>query len=68
MYPDGKIVDLSEASPIVNILSDHLHGNDRLYVPRELLRSTAPAQQNFDIFSNVYSEFKKNINNGKIRE
>ena len=67
MYPDGKIVDLSEASPIVNILSDHLHGNDRLYVPRELLRSTAPAQQNFDIFSDVYSEFKKYINNGKIR-
>lgn len=68
IYPDGKIIDLSEASPIVKILSDHLHGNDRLYVPRELLRSTPPAQQNIDIFNEVYYEFKKHINNGKIIE
>lgn len=67
IYPDGESVDLSEVSPIVRILSDNLHGNDRLYVPRELLRSKPPAQQNLEIFENVYYDFKKHIKNGKIR-
>ena len=53
IYPDGEIVDLSEVSPIVESLSDHLHGNDRLYVPRELLRSKPPAQQDLAIFQDV---------------
>lgn len=66
VHPDGELVDLSEVSPIVKILSDHLHGNDRLYVPRELLRSTPPAQQNLDIFEEVFHEFKKYIKNGNI--
>lgn len=66
IYPDGSLIDLSEASPIVAILSDHLHGNDRLYVPRELLRSTPPAQTNLAIFQDVYAAFKKHINNGRI--
>ena len=52
------MVDLSEVSPIVRILSDNLHGNDRLYVPRELLRNTSPAQQNLEIFDDIYYEFK----------
>ncbi|HLR88799.1 MAG TPA: HD domain-containing protein [Atopostipes sp.] len=67
IYPDGEMVDLSEVSPIVRILSDNLHGNDRLYVPRELLRSHPPAQQNLEIFDNVYYEFQKHIKNGKIK-
>lgn len=66
IYPDGEIVDLSEVSPIVESLSDHLHGNDRLYVPRELLRSKSPAQQDLAIFQDVYQEFQKYINNGRI--
>ena len=66
IYPDGEIVDLSEVSPIVESLSDHLHGNDRLYVPRELLRSKPPAQQDLAIFQDVYQEFQKYINNGRI--
>ena len=66
IYPDGKLVNISEVSPIVEILSDHLHGNDRLYVPRELLRSTLPAQSNLDVFEEVYHEFRKYINNGNI--
>lgn len=65
-YPDGEIVDLSEASPIVESLSDNLHGNDRLYVPRELLRRTPPAQQDLSIFQDIYAEFRKHIKNGKI--
>lgn len=66
IYPDGEIVDLSEVSPIVESLSDHLHGNDRLYVPRELLRSKPPAQQDLPIFQDVYQEFQKYIKNGRI--
>lgn len=66
IYPDGEMADLSEVSPIVKILSDHLHGNDRLYVPRELLRSTPPAQGNLPIFEEVYREFKTYIKNGRI--
>lgn len=66
MYADGEIVDLSEASQIVSILSDNLHGNDRLYVPREFLRSIPPAQGNLPIFEDVYHEFRKYIKNGKI--
>lgn len=67
IYEDGKIVDLSEVSPIVESLSDNLHGNDRLYVPRELLRRTAPAQQNLSVFQDIYNEFRKHIKNGRIQ-
>ena len=66
IYPNGEVVDLSEVSAIVRILSDNLHGNDLLYVPRELLRNHLPAQQEFEIFSDVYYEFKKHIKNGQI--
>jgi hypothetical protein len=66
IHPDGELIDLSEVSPIVEILSDHLHGNDRLYVPRELLRSSPPAQQNLDIFEKVFREFRTYIKNGNI--
>lgn len=68
MHPDGELVDISEVSPIVNVLSDHLHGNDRLYVPREFLRSTPAVQQNLDIFEDVYKNFRKYIKNGSIIE
>src|SRR5699024_1155168 len=53
IHPDGELVDISEVSPIVEILSDHLHGNDRLYVPQELIQSAPPAQQNLAIFEEV---------------
>lgn len=66
IHENGQMVDLSEVSPIVRILSDNLHGNDRLYVPRELLQTSLPAQQNLEIFDDVYYEFQKHIKNGKI--
>lgn len=66
IYSDGETIDLSEASPIVGTLSDHLHGNDRLYVPRELLRRTPPAQSDLPIFEEIYHKFQKTIKNGKI--
>lgn len=67
IYPDGDVIDLSEASPIVRILSDSLHGNDRLYVPRELLRNHPPAQQDLAIFADVHQEFQSFIENGRIK-
>ena len=66
IYSDGETIDLSEASPIVGTLSDHLHGNDRLYVPRELLRRTPPAQSDLPIFEEIYHKFRETIKNGKI--
>lgn len=66
IYSDGETIDLSEASPIVGTLSDHLHGNDRLYVPRELLRRTPPTQSDLPIFEEIYQKFKQTIKNGKI--
>ena len=64
--PDGTIIDLSEASAIVRILSDHLHGNDRLYVPRERLRNSPPQQQELKVFEDIYTEFQSYIKNGKV--
>lgn len=66
IYSDGETVDLSEVSPIVQILSDHLHGNDRLYVPRELLRRYPPAQSDLPIFEAIYLEFGDYIKNGRV--
>ena len=65
-YPNGELVDISEVSPIVRTLSDNLHGNDRLYVPRELLRKQPRNQQNLAIFEEVYEEFQKYIKNETI--
>lgn len=67
IYPNGSIIDLSEASPIVGVLSDNLHGNDRLYVPSELLRKTPSSQQQLEIFEAIHTEFQNYIINGRIR-
>lgn len=67
IQPNGDLIDLSEASPIVQILSDHLHGNDRLYVPRDLLRNNPPPQQSLEIFEKVYQEFQSYLVNNQIK-
>lgn len=61
MYPDGTLVELSEASNIVKTLSDNIHGDDRLYVPREFLNGSPD-----DLFSESYQEFQEYIQNGKV--
>jgi hypothetical protein len=61
MYPDGSLVELSEASNIVKTLSDNIHGDDRLYVPREFLNRSSD-----DLFSESYHEFEEYIQNGKV--
>lgn len=67
IYPNGEITDLSEASPIVRTLSDNMHGNDLLYVPRELLKNNPPFQEYPEIFETVYGEFQDYTINGRIR-
>lgn len=67
IYPDETIIDLSEASPLVEVLSDNLHGNNRLYVPRELLRNKPPTQQSLTVFEDIYNEFQNYIKNGKVK-
>lgn len=67
IQPNGDLIDLSEASPIVQILSDHLHGNDRLYVPRDLLRNHPNPQQSLEIFEKVYQEFQSYLVNNQIK-
>lgn len=67
IYPNGESVDLSEASPIVRTLSDNLHGDDRLYVPSELLNEYPDPQGQLDLFENIYLEFQSYIINGRVR-
>ncbi|WP_018659606.1 HD domain-containing protein [Allofustis seminis] len=63
MNPDDSLVELSTASPIVKILSDHLHGNQRLYVPAEFLSTSADIP--FDV-QVLRQQFLKHIHNGHI--
>ncbi|MDN6195158.1 MAG: HD domain-containing protein [Atopostipes suicloacalis] len=67
IHPNGELIDLSEASPIVRILSDNLHGNDRLYVPRDLLRNNPPPQQSLEIFEKIYQEFQRYLINDRVK-
>lgn len=67
IQPNGELIDLSEASPIVQILSDHLHGNDRLYVPRDLLRNHPAPQQSLEVFEKIYQEFQSYLVNNQIK-
>lgn len=64
MHPDGQLVELPEESDIVRILSDHLHGNDRLYVPAELLQKKPSKELN--LFEPLLAEFQSYIHNGEI--
>lgn len=65
MHPDGEQVELPEASDIVRILSDHLHGNNRLYVPPELLQKNPPRE--LSLFQKQLEEFRRYIRNGAVK-
>lgn len=63
-YPDGSLIELGEVSKIANILSDSIHGDDRLYVPREFIK---PSDQDYmSMFAESLHEFSQYIHNGKI--
>lgn len=63
MHPDSSSVELSAVSPIVRILSDHLHGNERLYVPAEILK---PSHHEDKLFQEIYKKFHEKIHNDHI--
>lgn len=64
IYPDGNLIELPEASEIVRILSDHLHGNHRLYVPADLLQKHTSKELN--LFEPLLKEFQSYIHNGAV--
>lgn len=65
IYPDGSLIELGEVSKIVNILSDNIHGDNRLYVPREFIKG--PQDKGvINVFSEQYEEFQSYIHNGKV--
>lgn len=61
---DGTVTELGEVSKIANILSDNIHGDHRLYVPREFVKQTD--NETMGIFADIYSEFSRYVNNDKI--
>ncbi|WP_080145732.1 HD domain-containing protein [Marinilactibacillus piezotolerans] len=67
MYGDGTLVELSEASPIVRSLSGNLHGDHRLFVPKEFLEGTKENQE-VSMFQEYYDEFQRYIKNDRIND
>lgn len=63
MHSDGSLIELSTASPIVKTLSGSLHGDHRLFVPKEFLEEHAQA---INMFQEEYDAFKRYILNGAI--
>ncbi|MFC6463998.1 HD domain-containing protein [Marinilactibacillus sp. GCM10026970] len=65
MQADGTLVELSEASPIVRSLSGNLHGDHRLFVPKEFLENNL-TNKTVSMFQEDYDEFQKYILNDRI--
>ncbi|MCC5895351.1 MAG: HD domain-containing protein [Alkalibacterium sp.] len=63
MQSDGTLVELSKVSPIVKTLSGNLHGDHRLYVPKEFLEHQSA---NINMFQEEYDAFQRYIVNGAI--
>lgn len=63
MHPDGTLVELSEASPVVRTLGGRLQGDDRLFVPKEFLEDK---QTHINMFQDEYDDFQRYILNGAI--
>lgn len=63
MQSDGTLVELSEVSSIVRTLSGHLHGDHRLYVPKEFLEAH---HTNISVFQEEYDAFQRHIVNGAV--
>ncbi|MFL2079208.1 HD domain-containing protein [Marinilactibacillus psychrotolerans] len=66
MQADGSLIELSEASPIVKSLSGNLHGDHRLYVPKEFLEDNQKNKE-VSMFQEDYDEFQKYIVNDRIK-
>lgn len=65
IYPDNTLVDLGEVSKIAHILSDNIHGDNRLYVPREFIKGPS-TNESLNMFEDSYQAFQRHIRNGKV--
>lgn len=63
---DETLIELGEVSKIANILSDNIHGDHRLYVPREFIKQSD--NETMGVFASVYQEFARYVKNGKIHQ
>ena len=59
MRKDASLVELSQLSPIVASLSGTVHGDSRLYFPKEMLEETG-------IFAQKNEEFTRHIHNDQF--
>lgn len=64
MYPDGSIVELSEASELVKSLTGKIRGDERFYVPKEFLN--ASKREEISLFEPLVEEFNRYIRNNAI--
>lgn len=65
MYPDGSMIELSEASELVNSLTGKIRGDERFYVPREFLASEEETRE-ISLFDPLVTEFGQYIRNHEI--
>ncbi|WP_368645302.1 HD domain-containing protein [Alkalibacterium putridalgicola] len=63
MHSDGTLVEISTVSAIVKSLSGILHGDHRLFVPKEFLERD---KANINMFQEEYDAFQHYIKNGAI--
>lgn len=56
LTPSGEMVELSTQSPVVKSLSGELHGDERFYFPKEMLK------YGYNLFEDDYQEFQELIN------
>lgn len=62
---DGSLTELGEVSQTARILSDSIHGDHRLYVPREFVKPSS--YETLGMFAENYKTFSQYIKNGKIK-
>ncbi|MDN6193515.1 MAG: HD domain-containing protein [Alkalibacterium sp.] len=63
IHSDGTLVEISTVSSIVKSLSGILHGDHRLFVPKEFLEKD---MANINMFQEEYDHFQHYIKNGTI--
>lgn len=65
IHSDGSLAELGEISQIARILSDNIHGDHRLYVPRAFIKPSD--HETLGMFADNYRMFSQYIKNGKIK-
>src|SRR5699024_8812500 len=65
IHSDGSLAELGEISQIARILSDNIHGDHRLYVPRAFIKPSD--HEPLGMFAYNYRMISQYIKNGKIK-